>query len=439
MRRTALLAAAAVLLAAGRGPANPFRGPVFATPLPGGPGTTLPSGGPLAAPVITPAGTTHGGRQLFEMIPAGWEREPFFTRDPGRYTTGACDNPVACSAVGFVAFDFLLWATQGPSAPPVVTTGPAALGPGIAGAPGAPGTLALLGGARVLNDMRPGFRFDFFLPVAADGHWGVGTRFEMLGQSADSTAVIGTGANVVNVPQVFAVGGLPVPTPVYVSFPGLTAGTATASTQTNFLGGDLTLRRALAAGDAVRLDALVGYRYLHLGDRLSSSWDVFSPAALPPVGPRLMGEDSVRTRNDFHGALLGLGSSAAFGRLTVSGRMAVSLGGTVSERDQSRTRVLFPGATGLGVVAALGPPAAQLPLGTVAASDETTPFAVVPEFGVKLGWRAGNSLHLTAGYSFLYWSRVRRAQDQYDLSPTLADRTTDVWVQGVNLGVEWRY
>ncbi|HEX4612042.1 MAG TPA: BBP7 family outer membrane beta-barrel protein, partial [Urbifossiella sp.] len=348
MRRIALFAAAVVLTAAGRSPAADLS-PLFTTPLPGGPGTTLPGSGPLAAPVITPAGTTSHGRQLFEMTPAGWEKEPFFTRDPARYTTTAGDNPVACSSAGWVSFDFLLWATQGPAAPPVVTTGPSALGAGLAAIPGTPGAVPLFGGSRVLNDMRPGFRLDFFLPVAADGSWGFGTRFEMLGQSADSFAAVGTGMNVINVPQVAAVGGVPVPVPVYVGFPGLALGTVTASTQTDYLGADHHFRHVLAAGDAVRLDGILGYRFAHLGDRLQSSWDVFSPTAPPPAGPRLMGDDSIRTRNDFHGGMLGLGSSARFGRFSVSGRMTVALGATIIEQDQSRTRVAVPGLAAGGL------------------------------------------------------------------------------------------
>lgn len=181
MRRTALLAAA--LLAPAAAPANDYRGPVFASPLPGGPGATVPGGGPLVAPVITPSGTTHGGKQMFEMIPAGWERDPFYTADPSRFTTGGCDDPIACSGghCGGLSFEFLMWATQGMSAQPLVTTGPVAAGVGVAGTPGRPDTTTLLGGGRVLNGMRPGFRFEGSLPLSGDGRWGIGVRFEMLG------------------------------------------------------------------------------------------------------------------------------------------------------------------------------------------------------------------------------------------------------------------
>ena len=433
MRRTALLVVALATTTT-TGTAADSRGPIFAAPVRSRPGTLLPDSGPLAAPVITPAGTTHGGRQNFEMIPAGWEREPFFTRDPGRYATGACDTPAQCSSAGWVAFDFLLWATQGPGAPPLVTTGPVALGQGIAGVPGAHGTAALIGGSRVLNDVRPGFRLDFFLPVAADGRWGFGTRFETLGASADTVVAVGNGANVLNVPQAVNLPGVAVVTPLYVGFPGLTAGSVTASTHTDFFGADHHLRHVLAAGDAVRLDGIVGYRYLHVGDRIAESWDVFAAGNAPPGGPRLMGEESLRTRNDFHGGLLGLGSSARVGRFSVAGRLAVALGETVSERDQSHTRVVVPGVAAGGL-------AGLTPVTLVAAGgeDRTTHFAVAPDVSVKFGWQVVDHLNLTAGYSFVYLSHVRRAQDEFLPGAAPLDRTTDFWAQGLNLGVELRY
>ena len=88
MRRTALLVAA-VCATATTGMAADFRGPIFTAPVVSSPATVVPGGGPLVAPAIRPTGTTHHGAQEFELIPAGWEREPFFTRNPGRYTSNA--------------------------------------------------------------------------------------------------------------------------------------------------------------------------------------------------------------------------------------------------------------------------------------------------------------------------------------------------------------
>ena len=58
---------------------------------------------------------------------------------------------------------------------------------------------------------------------------------------------------------------------------------------------------------------------------------------------------------------------------------------------------------------------------------------------MRLGYHPTDHLRLSLGYNFLYWSRVRRAPDEYNLSPVLSNRTTDFWAQGFNVGLEVRY
>ncbi|MBY0461491.1 MAG: BBP7 family outer membrane beta-barrel protein, partial [Gemmataceae bacterium] len=86
-------------------------------------------------------------------------------------------------------------------------------------------------------------------------------------------------------------------------------------------------------------------------------------------------------------------------------------------------------------------------------------FAVVPEGTVKFGFRLGDSARVYLGYSFLYLSDAVRPGDQIDrtLSPSqlpivsgngpvsTADRParvvnrSDLWVQGLMIGLEARY
>ncbi|MDB5312475.1 MAG: hypothetical protein JWO38_6677 [Gemmataceae bacterium] len=435
-----LLAAGVVWgIAAGTASADLYS--LFSSPLPPGPGTVIPCGGPLAAPVITPTGVKHG-ENVFDMTPAGWNRETFSTRAPGRYINNSCDDPYKCSAdrVGWVTLEYLYWATQGPSAPPLVTTGPAVLGPGVAGAIGQPATQPLLGGERVLNGLRSGFRIEAGAWLDDGGQWAASHRFFYLGSRSEQLAGGSDGTNVVNLPQVFSLPGGPVQVPLYVGFPGLTRGTVTSSVQTQLFGGDTVLRRALRAGDAFRFDLIGGYRFVHLGDSLADSFDVVSATLPGPLSPRLMGEDSVRTRNDFHGGQVGFATTGRSGRFTVEMRSTIALGVTVSDLDQSRTRALFGGfgpAAGLPAVPGLPVPGAP-PL-VLAAHNQSDYFAVVPELGVKFGWEPINHVRLTFGYDLLYWSRVRRAQELYALGPTLRTDTTDFWAQGLSLGMELRY
>lgn len=405
-------------------------GATLATPLPFGPGTFVPEGSVLSAPIITPYGMKHGSH-LFEVYPAGANPEPFYTRKPGKYITDqpSDSSPYLTERTGWLTLEFLYWATQGPSAPPLVTTGPAALGPGGAAVVGQPGTQDLLGGGRALNSLRPGFRFEIGGWLDDANKWALSHRFFYLGSMSDNYVGVANGLGVVNVPQATPTPGGLVQSPLYVGFPGLTRGTVTASLQTNLLGGDTNVRRSWRASDAFRIDLLGGYRYLHLGDSLSDSFDVLP--ANGSLAPRLMGEDSVRTRNDFHGGQVGLGATGRIGRFTVEVQSTVALGVTVGDLDQSRTRAVF-GAP----VSALGSNATPLVL---AAHNQTDYFSVMPEFGVKLGWQPIDHVRLTVGYDVLYWSRVRRAQEQYDQSATLRDTTTDFWAQGLVLGLELRY
>ena len=65
--------------------------------------------------------------------------------------------------------------------------------------------------------------------------------------------------------------------------------------------------------------------------------------------------------------------------------------------------------------------AAFWPNGRTSASYQTDEFAVVPELGLTVGYQLNPCWKVTAGYTWLYWSRVARAGDQIDrnLNPDL--------------------
>jgi hypothetical protein len=113
----------------------------------------------------------------------------------------------------------------------------------------------------------------------------------------------------------------------------------------------------------------------------------------------------------------------------------VALGVTVARADLDGSTVVGPAGVPVGLLVG--------PANTV--HGQSTYFAAVPEASLGFGYQACESLRLTAGYTFLYWSRVRRAADQIDLTagspdrPAFRDVTGDYWAQGVRLGAEWRF
>lgn len=389
--------------------------PVFATPLPPGPGVlplTVPQA-PLAAPVLMPvnAPTAAATQQL-----------------------AACGPD--CSPRWYASADFLYGATQGVFVPPLVTAAPATVPLGQAGALFNPNTAFVFGNRRLGNDTRPGFKLNV-------GYWcddartrGVDAGFFFLGSDSETFAsASAAGGNVILARPL--VNGLTA-TNVGLPVAGPVAGGITASVDTSFIGADVNYRRLWSDNGCRRIDLIAGYRYLHLGDTA----DVWQTAGTPvgflvlPAGTAVL-HDSFRTRNAFHGPQVGLIADRQFlSGLHVELLLKFAMGVTVAEANADGTTTLVGGAAvPVGVLA--GP--------TNATANTTGYFAVIPEAGLRLGYEVCEGVRVSAGYTFLYWSKVRRASEQIDLSvlapgrPAFRNATTDVWFQGWTLGLEVRY
>lgn len=349
---------------------------------------------------------------------------------------------------GYANFEFLYWATQGVTLPPLLTTGTGVLG--------YPFTEVEFGGFRTLNGMRPGFRVEAGYWCDDCEQFGVSGRFYFLGRQAEGVAGGSDGSQLLALPvQLASPGWLPNPQPypapppylltpinvqplpppygvplnqaVLVGLPGQIKGTVDINTGTNFLGFNLDARHCMTHTEYGRLEFFGGYRYMFLGDSLNQSFDavtIDSSGAL--TGSRLMGNDSWRSRNYFHGAEFGMHVTRDCGPYSITLETALAMGVTRANLDTNQTRT--SGSLGQ-----------QDSIYQVGGSDRTSYFGVVPEVGLKLGWSPTDHVRLTGGYNFLYWNRVRRAQTQYDLTPVTVNDPVDFWAQGWNLGVEVRY
>jgi hypothetical protein len=346
--------------------------------------------------------------------------------------------------------EFLFWSARGVNLPPLVTTGPAAAGTGAAGFIGRMDTAVLYGGNQTLTQMRPGFRIETGMYFGESQTYGASVRYYNLGAAAEEFVGGSDGTTLVNVPQFLPVNGVPTQTGTYVGFPGTSFGAVAVRVHTDFQGGDAVLRRRLWAEDGVQIAGFAGYRFLHLADTLSNVWFVNSAGFIPALTPNTQGEDGYRSRNRFHGLDLGLAAGGRQGCWSFEATARVATGVTVAEMDVTRTRTSAVGSTVVTpALAAQGAANASASVGATtptpnpnvltATTYRTAYFGVVPEVGAKVGWYPWNNLRVTAGYTFLYWSDVRRAPEQYVLSPDPGHTSTGMWVQGFNLGVELRY
>jgi hypothetical protein len=413
-------ALAALSLSAGAAGANDFLAPIFAAPPMNRPGTYLPPNSMLNAPVLTPLGTKHGD-MIFDVTPLGESPASIRTSHPEHYVVANRE----CTA--WITADFLYWATQGSSAPPLVQNGPVnPLTPQFAE--------TLLGGGNMLTGLRPGVRVTGGLFFDSQQEWALGYSATWLGNRSERLAGGSDGTNIVNLPQFNTIFGIPIQTPLYVGYPGLTRGTVDASVQTSFFTGSANLRRVAQSGTGFRFDLIGGYRYANLGDSTSVSFDVVSATTPGPFSPRLMGEQSARVRNEFSGGEVGFQFQGRLGKVTFDWQSTVALGGTRSEVDRSFTRSYIAGGP-LSALAGVPIPPIGIPLIRTGGLTKHTDFAWMPQVGLKIGWEVIDHVRLTAGYDFLYWSRVRRASEIY----TGNDSATDFWAQGLSLGAEFRF
>ena len=180
------------------------------------------------------------------------------------------------------------------------------------------------------------------------------------------------------------------------------------------IGGDINFRYGWTTSERGRLDWLFGYRYLNLRDTV----DLVSTDAGVTVS------DHSRTLNQFHGAQVGIGGThRLFDRLTLTTKTTVALGVDISDVTLNGPTISPSGIS----------------------NYRENLFSVLPEGTAKLGWDFTDRFRVNGGYSFLYWSRVRRAADQLDSTnqptsrPAFGRDQTDFWIQGWTVGLDLRY
>jgi hypothetical protein len=278
-----------------------------------------------------------------------------------------------------------------------------------------------------------------------------------------------------------------------VAFPGAFAGNIRAVSTSDLWGAEGNFVHRIAGDSGLRSDMIYGFRFLDLNERLLvSDNSAFLPGGISffnGVGINGSGSISVSdmfaTRNQFYGAQIGNRTQWINGRWTfdVSGKLA--LGGLQRTVTQMGTSTLYGTTTANTVVPAAignaGPPFTSglgngtiLTAPTAVATTTTVPgglyipgfartssstFAVLPEFGFRVGYQLMPRLNVSAGYNVLYLNSVARAASQLrsrvvnplvvPTSPLYAGlpaaitplpvEYSDLVVHGVNLGLSLSY
>jgi hypothetical protein len=358
--------------------------------------------------------------------------------------------------------EFLFWWVKGaPLSAPLLTLGDTV---GL-GALGRPGTQVLVGD-NINFAGTPGGRVTIGSWLGDGERFGVEANYFFLGRQArnlifQSNAV---GEPVISVPF-FQVGGATQSNPIFtpttfgetatqVSAPGRFSGIASFNLTTRLMGTELNGVTRLCDRCGWRVDLLTGFRYLELWEKFR--FDTSSPDLNPPSV--FLSHDEFNTINQFYGGQVGGRVEYGVGRatMTMTGKVAL---GTMQEIVKINGTLETNDLNNFGAVQSF--PGGYFALPTNIGRHYTSEFAVVPEVGVSVGYWLTSWARVSAGYSFLYVSRVARPGNQIDRAintlqapgisgnppapivgparPAFFFNQDDFWAHGISAGLELRF
>jgi Putative beta barrel porin-7 (BBP7) len=373
-----------------------------------------------------------------------------------------CPAQRDCGPRVWAGTEFLLWWVKGaPLSGPLLTLGDTV---GL-GTLGRPGTTVLVGD-NVNFAGTPGGRVTVGGWLGDGERLGLEANYFFLGRQTrnlffQSNAV---GEPVISVPY-FQVGGATQSNPIFtptqfgetatqVSAPGLFAGIASFDLMTRLMGAELNGVTRLWDRCGWRLDLLSGFRFLDLWEKFR--FDTSSAGLNPPSV--FLSHDEFNTINQFYGGQVGarVGYDVGPATMTLSGKVAlgtmqetVNINGTLATNDLNNFAAVQSFRGG------------YFALPTNIGHHYKSEFAVVPEVGLGVGYWLTSWARVTAGYSFLYVSRVARPGDQIDRAintlqapgisgnppaplvglarPAFFFNQDDFWAHGLSVGLELRY
>lgn len=358
-------------------------------------------------------------------------------------------------ALPWLELDLLGWWVQPMDTPVLATRAPR----GSTGALGNADTTIVYGGKGILDDIRLGLR-------VRGGFWfdcckthGIEADYIGLSEENDKHGAVSGGLDTFSRPYIDAITNtnnvefvafLPTaPNPLAGS--GAIAGGLLIGAESNFsMAGARFVRnlRKSCCGSR-RLDALVGYRYASLDDRVTIGEDLTSiDPSLPATHFDIA--DDFQSSNTFHGADIGLRLEKEMRRWSFTGILKMALGNTRQQIDINGQTVTTDMASGTSTTTAGGLLTQPSNIG----SYQRDRFAIIPECEFQLGYRVNCNLKANIGYNFMYWSDVTRAGTAIDpvvntnflpgasgpttpARPEFAFDSHGVWLQGLDLGLEW--
>jgi hypothetical protein len=231
--------------------------------------------------------------------------------------------------------------------------------------------------------------------------------------------------------------------------PGTQSGAIAIRDLTRLWGAEANFRKELCRGCYYHLDLLCGFRYLRFDEGLEITDETTFLPNSPFAGISSVTSDRFGTHNAFWGGQLGLETEIHTSHFDLDFWGKVALGTNFEVLNINGTALTLNAD---GTITGVGSSLYAQPsnIGHHSASQ----FAVLPEFGVNVGYQLTSHLRATCGYSFLYLSRVVRAGEQIDQTvapppggaaaagvtqPAVQFHQNDLWIHGISAGLEFRF
>jgi len=350
----------------------------------------------------------------------------------------------------WVSAEWIYWKASGMNVPPTATTGPVGAPRAVSGVLGAPGTTVLFGGNQTNDDWRNGFRVTAGFWLDQCQRFGLQANWFNMTQSNQGVGAGSPGNTVITRPFFNVNSNLP--DTQLVSTPNVVAGTTITGATSNVSGFAPSFLMNLCCDPCSgRFDLTLGYQYFSLVDNVNITENLTSlPGANIPVGSQFLINDNFRTVNNFNGPTIGFQYEKRWNHWFLNANAGVALG------VMSSTTTISGGTTIVTNGVPTNYPGGLLTQPTNIGSYSSRKFAVIPQGGLRVGCQVTERMRAFVGYTFMYVSNVQRAGDQIDLrvnttqlapmqnltgipAPTYTPRTTDYWLQGISVGVEFRF
>lgn len=347
--------------------------------------------------------------------------------------------------------EYLYWRIkEGPKVIPLIVEGPVVedFGPTF----GQPGTSVLLGNKEINHSWRSGGRFTLGYWLNDDHCLGVEANYLFLGESKYKKSIFSEGF--ITFPFIDSTTGQE--SSIAVAVPDSFTGTASLKVSNDLQGAELNGLMFYGCFNNWDINLIGGFRYLNFSEKLN--FNTSSPFIDPTIVNVYFTRDKFHMDNNFYGAQIGANIGFNYCNLLCNIRAKIAFGANC-QSSKIKGEFFLNDFTDFTTVQEFE--GGYLALPSSIGHRKKTKFSVVPEVNINVGYKITETIAVTVAYDFLYLTNVLRAAKQlsreinptqsalfsYTPNPVLVGeaeptgrlRSTRLWVQGVNVGLEFVY